>query len=458
MQRHHPSAEEWTAAYAAVPAAVAQAVAVLVDTHRASLAVAFYNTLLAQDGVAPLISQQVLHTRLLPAVQRWMQFLFDPVNTSGPLPTIALQRHVGEMHARAHIPAELVAQGFRAFVRELHALLVQAPLDREQVLQAATHVGWLTELAQAEMRVAQARCEARRTAPESLPIEPDWGLEAERRAQLLALSDEEDRFLRSMLNTVATFNPELPPLGASPLGLWLHHKAPLLFAEGPEADALARMSHTVAHLDDAVLPRLKEAVTGALGGPVPSALLRDAVAGLEDVRQQVNQLFDRLAQADSNPEGPAPLFSPPLLTRILRREMELARRKRTSFSVLVAGIDDFTGLPHTHGDGADDRALQLVAGLLTAQVRASDFVFRHGASLFLLVLVELDAAQSLVVAEKIRAAAACTLPASRVPITLSLGVAVYQDHSEPQGLTLQAERALAHAQAQGGNRVCMAPA
>jgi diguanylate cyclase len=458
MHRHNPSADEWTAAYAAVPMAVAQAVAVLVDTHRAPLAVAFYDTLLARDGVARLIPPQVLRTRLLPAIQRWMQFLFDPVNASGPSPTIALQRHVGEMHARAHIPAELVAQGFRAFKRELQALLAHAPLDRTQVLQAAAHVDWLTDLAQAEMRVAQTQCEAHRPTPKPPPPEPEWGLEAERRAQLLALSDEEDRFLRSMLNTVATFNAELPSLGASPLGQWLYHKAPLLFADGPEADALARMSHTVAHLDDAVLPRLKEAVAGALGGPVPSALLRDAVAGLEDVRQQVNQLFDRLAQADSHTEGPASLFSPPLLTRILRREMELARRKRTSFAVLMADVDHFTGMQHTHGTEAGDRALQHVAGLLTAQVRASDFVFRHGARSFVLVLVELDAAQSLAVAEKIRAAAACTLAAPSVSITLSLGVAVYQGHTDPQALTGQAQQALALAQAEGGNRVCMAPA
>lgn len=458
MHRYNPSADEWTAAYAAVPPVVAHAVAVLVDSHRAQLAVAFYDALLARDGVAQLLPAQVLQHRLLPAIQRWMQFLFDPVNASGPLPTIALQRHVGEMHSWAHIPAELVAQGFRAFTRELHALLAHTPLDRVQVLQAATHVGWLTELAQAEMRVAQAECDARRTPAEPPSTEPGWGLEAERRAQLLALSEEEDRFLQSMLNAVATFSPELPPLGASPLGLWLHHKAPLLFADGPEAEALARMSNTVAHLDDAVLPRLKEAMTGVLGGPLPSALLREAVAGLEDVRQQVNQLFDRLAQVDSQPKGQPALFSSPLLTRILRREMELARRRRTSFSVLVADIDRFARLQQVHGAEAGDRVLQHVAGLLTAQVRASDFVFRHGARSFLLVLVELDAAQSLAVAEKICAAAACTPPALNAPITLSLGVALYQAHTDPQMLTFQAEQALALAQTGGGNRVCMAPA
>jgi diguanylate cyclase len=137
--------------------------------------------------------------------------------------------------------------------------------------------------------------------------------------------------------------------------------------------------------------------------------------------------------------------------------MELARRKRTSFSVLVADIDRFTGLQHTHGAEAGERALQHVAGLLTAQVRASDFVFRHGTRSFLLVLVELDAAQSLAVADKIRTAAAGTSPAPSMSITLSLGVAVYQGHTDPQGLTLQAEQALALAQTQGGNRVCMAP-
>jgi diguanylate cyclase (GGDEF)-like protein len=144
------------------------------------------------------------------------------------------------------------------------------------------------------------------------------------------------------------------------------------------------------------------------------------------------------------------LFSPPLLTRILRREMELARRKRTSFAVLMADVDHFTGMQHTHGTEAGDRALQHVAGLLTAQVRASDFVFRHGARSFL--LVELTRPVPAVAEKNPRRRVRC---ARRVH-HLSLGVAVPGAHTS-QAL-MGGQQALALAQIPGGNRVCMAPA
>lgn len=88
-----------------LPRAVAQAVAVLPDTHRAPLAVAFYDTLLARDGLARLIPTQVLRTCPFPVIQCWVQFVFHPVDASGPSPTIALQRYEGKCtRAPSYLP------------------------------------------------------------------------------------------------------------------------------------------------------------------------------------------------------------------------------------------------------------------------------------------------------------------------------------------------------------------
>lgn len=452
-----PLPHEWLSAYNCVSAPVAHVVAEVVDAHLGAIAVAFYKELRTSEDAAHLIPPDVLHARLLPAIQRWMQFLFDPVNATGPSPTVALQRHIGEVHARSHIPIELVARGFRILKRALGNLLGGTDLGRQQLLEAALYVDLVADLALAEMRVAHARAEAATSAP-SAPVHV--GLEAERQAQLVAISDEEGRYLRSMLNAVSLSASEVPALGASPLGMWLNHKAPLLFADTPGELRLTRVAQAVVRLDADLLPRLHTALNAQQNPRLSVALLRDVIAGFEDIREQVNHLFDALNQAHSHRDALTQLLSRPLVDSILRREIELARRKRTAFSVLVVDIDHFADLQQQHGTTVGESVLQQVADMLTAQVRASDFVFRYGVQSFLLLLVELDSAQTLAVAEKIRKTVQCAglalAPGGPQSVTLSTGVAVYQGETDPHALTALADQALSQAQSLGPNCVAMA--
>lgn len=463
----NPSTAEWAQAYARTTGELAGQLSAWIDTQSATLAASFYRELLARPDASRLISAEVLNHRLLPAIQRWMLFLFDPVNVASPSPTIALQRHVGEVHARMGIPLPWVSQGFRDFKRELNRLLARLPWPETQRLSASVYAGELLDLAQAEMLGAQAACipvsqpgtVSASGLPGAGPAIED--VEAQRSRQLVALSDEESRFLSTMLSHVAS--TEVAALGSSPFGLWLQHKAPMLFVEAAEGDALARMSQTIDRLDTEVLPRLQASLS-APGGSVADLgpLLREVVLGLEDIRAALNQLFDRLSGAGGYRDALTQLFNRPLLAALLRREMELARRKRSSFSVLLVDIDHFSQVNDAHGHAAGDRVLQHVASLLSAQVRSSDFVFRYGGEEFLILLVELDAAQSLAVAEKIRR----TVEHADIPlgndtslhITLSLGVALYNGQSDPQSITALADEALGRAKGSGRNRVVMAPA
>jgi diguanylate cyclase len=285
--------------------------------------------------------------------------------------------------------------------------------------------------------------------------------ESERHEQLVALSDEENRFLRTMLSTVPT--GEVKALSTSPFGLWLNHKAPLLFDAAAETATLNRIAQTIERLDSDVLPRLQAGLSGfnAPGNGL-ALMLREVVAGLEDVRAAVNQLFDRLAGNEGYRDNLTQLFNRPLLASILHREMELARRKRSTFSVMLVDIDHFSEVNQMHGHEAGDRVLQHVATLLASQVRSSDFVFRYGGEEFLILLVELDAAQSLAVAEKIRRTVEnANIPlsdGSSLQVTLSLGVALYEGQPDPHSITDLADQALALAKGGGRNRVMLATA
>ncbi len=455
MVAHHPTLDEWCVAFQRPPEAVVLAVAQVVEGCTAELAVAFYGAWHQRGEVHQLIPEDLLQQRLLPAIQRWMPFLFDPANVRSPSPTVALQRHVGTLHVRAGISHSLVALGFRGFKHRLFELLGHHLTPPALALQAVIYAGEVVDLAQAEMALVQdgAVTAAPRGAASVQPL-----LEEERQAQLMSLSEEENRFLQAMLS--AASEEDVAALGSSPFGLWLNHRAPLLFDEAAHTAALTRIAQTIAHLDTAVLPRLRRGLPESPHADSHHALLREMVTGLEDVRGQVNTLFDRLEGHDGHRDTLTQLFHRGLLPSILRRELELTRRRRTSFSVLLVEVDGLSRVTEDHGSPASDRLLQRVATLLTTQVRASDLAFRHGHAEFLILLVELDGEQSMAVAEKIRCAVQASevllpgLPALRV--TVSVGVAVCGGQDEPHRITALAAQALDSAIREGRNRVCLA--
>ena len=442
-----PDSQEWLDCYRRLPEATRQWVYEVVEIHSSELAAAFYRDLLRHPAASARITADLLQNRLLPAVQRWMLFLFDPANAASPSPTVALQRHVGEVHARVGVSADLIALGFRGFKRGLNVLLVQEGHSFFNGARAVAYAGELIDLAHAEMAVAQSRVEG-------LVPPGHNALEHERSKTLLALSTEESLYLQSMLASVAP--TQVHALGPSPLGQWLDQEAPLLFSDAAHVQALRGVQLHLQRLDQDVLPRLQHTL------PVQSdsmALLREVVAVLETVRQQINALFDSFAATDGHRDALTQLFNRPLLAALLRREMGLARRKRSTFSVLLVDIDHFKEVNARYGHAAGDRVLQHVSNLLATQVRSSDFVFRYGGEEFLLLLVDLDAEQSMAVAEKIRR----TVEATDIPlpeggclqVTLSLGVTTYGGQTEVDSVTELAERALGRAKGGGRNQVCM---
>ena len=229
-----------------------------------------------------------------------------------------------------------------------------------------------------------------------------------------------------------------------------------MFAESGHLQALEGVQQKLRQLDTDVLPRLK---TSLVAQSDAHALFRQVVVALEAIRSQVNTLFDALVATEGHRDALTQLFNRPLLRTLLRREIGLARRKQSTFSVLLVDIDRFRDVNLRYGQASGNRVLQQVANLLATQVRSSDFVFRYGGEEFLLLLVDLDAEQSVAVAEKIRRTveeAVIDLPnGEAVRLTLSLGVTTYGGQSEIDAVTVLAEHALQQAKGRGSNQVCV---
>lgn len=145
-----------------------------------------------------------------------------------------------------------------------------------------------------------------------------------------------------------------------------------------------------------------------------------------------------------------------------RLEQEVKRSERTGrpLSLVMVDVDDFKKINDGRGHGCGDAVLKGLGGLLLSSVRQLDVAARWGGEEFLLILPETPPAGALVIAEKLRAAAAALKVAcegGEVAITITLGVSTWV----PRGPSLEeclrlADEALYDGKRAGKNRVVAA--
>ncbi|MEU4618724.1 diguanylate cyclase [Actinoplanes sp. NPDC023801] len=125
------------------------------------------------------------------------------------------------------------------------------------------------------------------------------------------------------------------------------------------------------------------------------------------------------------------------LREVLRREVERASRFGRMLTVLVLDLDHFKEVNDTYGHTAGDQVLGEFARRIRIGLREVDVAFRQGGEEFVVLLPETDAYGGLIVAERLGAAVrdrpVAVDPrrpglADRIPISVSIGIAVFPEH------------------------------
>jgi diguanylate cyclase (GGDEF)-like protein len=142
----------------------------------------------------------------------------------------------------------------------------------------------------------------------------------------------------------------------------------------------------------------------------------------------------------------------------LAAEWELALRRDSTLSVLIADLDHFKQINDTHGHATGDDVLCRAAHVLRHVARAGDFVARYGGEEFVIVAPDCDLDGGLQLAERFRhEVSQLNLPLGneRIQLTASVGVACSSDEfiSRPDHMLSRADNALYEAKAAGRNRV-----
>jgi diguanylate cyclase (GGDEF)-like protein len=117
----------------------------------------------------------------------------------------------------------------------------------------------------------------------------------------------------------------------------------------------------------------------------------------------------------------------------LRLEVERASRFGRTLGVLVLDLDHFKTVNDRYGHRAGDAVLVEVARRMRGLVREVDRTFRQGGEEFVILLPETDVAGCVTVARRIRDAMRARPFSIRcvgvvVPVTVSIGIAVFPRH------------------------------
>ena len=448
-------AARWRAATGDAPADVRRAVATLVTEARADLADAFYEHMLASPEAAVFLDHDAVQGRLQPSMQRWLTDLFEFDAGKPAEAVVALQRHIGEVHARTQVPVHLVVQGMRLLKRRIVDLLRASTMDRSDVVRAIQLVGDTMDLALEHMSEAFARSIERSVRNDEAYrlYSATQNVGTERERQRAALLD----WCQDILFTIQTSDRpgELPRLGDAEFGLWLAHKGVVMLDGAPE---LVPITTSIERIDDILLPRL---AGHAFDEPaVRRELITDLQREVDALRFLLTTLFDRQQELEGGRDQLTRLLNRRFLPAVLAHEIGLHRRRSQLLAVLLADIDHFKHINDAHGHDAGDVALQQVATVVADQVRTGDFVFRYGGDELLVVLVETTPAAARRVAEAIRVRVEQTdlsLGAGRAArTTLSMGIALFDGHPDPQRLVTRADGALMEAKNRGRNRWAVA--
>jgi diguanylate cyclase (GGDEF)-like protein len=131
-------------------------------------------------------------------------------------------------------------------------------------------------------------------------------------------------------------------------------------------------------------------------------------------------------------------------SRIQRREHARAERYDRTYAVLLLDMDNLKAINDRYGHEAGNRAIVLVANVITRVIRNTDIAARFGGDEFVVLLAETNAKEAEEVARRIRSSISNTTLDYRgniIRTSTSVGIATYpRDSSDAKELIVQADR------------------
>jgi diguanylate cyclase (GGDEF)-like protein/PAS domain S-box-containing protein len=189
---------------------------------------------------------------------------------------------------------------------------------------------------------------------------------------------------------------------------------------------------------------------------------RLAVAAASQIAVSLANLRLRETLRDQSIRDPLTgLFNRRFMKESLDKELQRAKRKQRSLSLIFLDLDHFKRFNDVFGHDAGDSVLQSMADIFRMHFRAEDIICRYGGEEFAVILPESSVKDVFKRAEALRLATKDLKLVHRGvlldPVTLSIGIAGFPEHGQTaQDLLDGADKSLYQSKANGRDRVTLA--
>jgi len=424
----------------------------LAKTHAHMLSMEFYRIVLTDPHAEEFLSNEQVERHLKSALKRWIvDVLSCKIEDIDRL--IEVQQRVAQIHARIGIAVEIVEMGFRVLKKLLFPVINVSPHQPAEKLEIYHYSMNSIDLAMEVMSRAFTFSDHSASKEDEnyriFSLLENAEEEKERQISSL-LSWEMDIIYKLMLDTDLGNSI---PLGQADFGLWFNHKGRHYFSGIAEVGHIAKLIQEF----DSIFNEMRNT-------PKSLATKHQRVKFIIRVRNTLAQiitllreLFEEVSRHEVGVDVLTKLLNRRFLPTIFKREIAHANRAGTSLSVLIIDVDKFKEINDTWGHHIGDEVLRKVSYAFYDNVRSSDYVFRYGGDEFVIALTEATENETLRIAERIRGRVEKTNikapTGENIPISLSIGAAMFSGHPDYERLIQLADEALYIAKKKGRNRV-----
>ncbi|EQB4723539.1 diguanylate cyclase [Enterobacter hormaechei] len=412
----------------------------------------FYRVVLADPSAAEFLTTEQVERQLQEALRRWLiDVLSCRVEQVEEL--MRAQQRAADVHARIGISVDLVEMGFRVLKKLLLPVITASAHSPEVKLHIYHYAINSIDLAMEVMSRAYVFSEnnAAKEDENYRIFSLMENAEEEKERQTAALLSWEMVLLYKITLNSSIGNSL--PLGQSEFGLWFSHKGRHYFSGIAEAGHISRL---IQEFDD-LFNEVRLAGQGLSDKAQRDKFLQRMRNTLSQIITLLRELFDEVSRHEVGVDVLTRLLNRRFLPTIFKREILHATRAGTKLSTLQIDVDKFKQINDTWGHNTGDEILRKVSGAFYDNVRTCDYVFRYGGDEFLIVLTEISEVDALRIAERIRRRVEKIKVNSPtgdiIPLSLSIGVAMFNGHPDYERLIQAADEALYGAKRRGRNCV-----
>lgn len=169
-------------------------------------------------------------------------------------------------------------------------------------------------------------------------------------------------------------------------------------------------------------------------------------------KKQANQKLQHLASTD----GLTSLYNRSYFIEEAKNELKRSARNHTPLQLVMIDVDLFKDINDRYGHQAGDCVLQQFSQCAKSYLRETDLISRYGGEEFCILLQNTDQEGALVFAERLRQGVEemrLMYQEHEIQITISLGIASYNEKDSFHEFSRKADMALYKAKNSGRNRV-----